>query len=111
MNAAFMSFQPFQPHESGIHAVWPGAGEARVTEVRFRRTPRLVARPERTKISRKYVMDGAVVAGALFRVRAARPPGDARLTGSALERPGEGIHVVFDAGPGPGTLAASLLTK
>jgi hypothetical protein len=33
MNAAFMSFQP---HESGIHAVWPGAGEGSVTEVRFR---------------------------------------------------------------------------
>jgi hypothetical protein len=33
MNAAFMSFQP---HESGIHAVWSGAGEARGTEVRFR---------------------------------------------------------------------------
>jgi hypothetical protein len=33
MNAAFMSFQP---HESGIHAVWLGAGEASVTEVRFR---------------------------------------------------------------------------
>ena len=33
MNAAFMSFQP---HESGIHAVWSGAGEASVTEVRFR---------------------------------------------------------------------------
>jgi hypothetical protein len=24
-----------QPHESGIHAVWPGAGEASVTEVPF----------------------------------------------------------------------------
>jgi len=33
MNAAFMSFQP---HESGIHAVRPGAREAGVTEVRFR---------------------------------------------------------------------------
>jgi hypothetical protein len=32
VDAAFMSFQP---HESGIHAVWPGAGEAGVTEVRF----------------------------------------------------------------------------
>jgi hypothetical protein len=28
MNAAFMSFQP---HERGIHALWPGAGEASVT--------------------------------------------------------------------------------
>jgi hypothetical protein len=37
MNAAFMSFQP---HESGIHAVWLGAGEANVTKVRFRCTPR-----------------------------------------------------------------------
>ena len=36
MNAAFMSFQA---HESGIHAVWPGAGEANVTEVRFWRVP------------------------------------------------------------------------
>ena len=36
MNAAFMSFQA---HESGIHAVWPGAGEASVTEVRFWRVP------------------------------------------------------------------------
>ena len=33
VNAAFMSFQP---HESGIHAVWSGAGEARGTEVCFR---------------------------------------------------------------------------
>ena len=33
MNAAFMSFQP---RESVIHAVRPGAGEARVTEVRSR---------------------------------------------------------------------------
>jgi len=33
VNAAFMSFQP---HESGIHAVWPDAGEGSVTEVRFR---------------------------------------------------------------------------
>jgi hypothetical protein len=33
LNAAFMSSQP---HESGIHAVWSGAGEANVTEVRFR---------------------------------------------------------------------------
>jgi hypothetical protein len=32
MNAAFMSFQP---HETGVHAVWSGAGEASVTEVRF----------------------------------------------------------------------------
>jgi hypothetical protein len=36
VNAAFMSFQP---HESGIHAVWPGAGEVSVTEVRFRCAP------------------------------------------------------------------------
>jgi hypothetical protein len=33
MNAAFMSSQP---HESGIHAVWSGAGEVSVTEVRFK---------------------------------------------------------------------------
>jgi hypothetical protein len=33
MNAAFMSFQP---RESGIHAVWSGAGEGSVTEVRLR---------------------------------------------------------------------------
>jgi len=33
VNAAFMSFQP---HESGIHAIWSGAGEASVTKVRFR---------------------------------------------------------------------------
>ena len=33
LNAAFMSFQP---HESGVHAVWPGAGEADVTKVRSR---------------------------------------------------------------------------
>jgi hypothetical protein len=32
VNAAFMSFLP---HEGGIHAVWPGAGEASVTEIRF----------------------------------------------------------------------------
>jgi hypothetical protein len=36
MDAAFMSFQP---HESGIHAVWSGAGEASVTKVRFKGTP------------------------------------------------------------------------
>jgi hypothetical protein len=41
----------FQPHESGIHAVWPGAGEASVTEARFRRALRLVARRERTTIN------------------------------------------------------------
>jgi hypothetical protein len=35
VDAAFMSFQP---HESGIHALQSGAGEASVTEVRFRRT-------------------------------------------------------------------------
>jgi hypothetical protein len=33
MNAAFTTFQP---RESGIHAVWSGAGEASVTEARFR---------------------------------------------------------------------------
>jgi hypothetical protein len=33
MNAAFMSSQT---HESGTHAVRPGAGEASVTKVRFR---------------------------------------------------------------------------
>jgi hypothetical protein len=37
MNAAFMSFQP---HESGIHAVWPGLGEVSVTEAHFRCAPR-----------------------------------------------------------------------
>jgi hypothetical protein len=47
MNAAFMSFQP---HESGIHAVWPGAGEVRGTEVCFRCALRAVARRERTTI-------------------------------------------------------------
>jgi hypothetical protein len=41
MNAAFMSFQP---HESDIHAVWLGAGEASVTKVRFRCTLRSAAR-------------------------------------------------------------------
>jgi hypothetical protein len=45
MNAAFMSFQP---HESGIHAVWSGAGEASVTKVRFRCAQRPVARRGRT---------------------------------------------------------------
>jgi hypothetical protein len=48
MNAAFM---PFQPHEGGIHAVWSAAGEASVTEVRFRCTPRPVAERERTTIN------------------------------------------------------------
>jgi hypothetical protein len=47
MNAAFMSFQP---RESGIHAIWSGAGEASVTEVRFRCALRPVARRERTTI-------------------------------------------------------------
>jgi hypothetical protein len=36
MNAAFMSLQP---RESGTHAVCLGAGEASVTEVRFRCAP------------------------------------------------------------------------
>jgi hypothetical protein len=48
MNAAFMSFQP---RDSGIYAVWPGAGEASVTEVRFRCEARPVARRERTTIN------------------------------------------------------------
>jgi hypothetical protein len=48
MNAALMSFQA---HESGIHAVWSGAGEVSVTEVRFRCTPRAVARRGRTRIN------------------------------------------------------------
>jgi hypothetical protein len=49
MDAAFMSFQP---HESGIHAVRSGAGEASVTRVRFWCAPRppaaavIQARPE-----------------------------------------------------------------
>jgi hypothetical protein len=46
VNAAFMSSQP---HESGIHAVWPGAGGVSVTEVRFRCVLR--ARHERTTIN------------------------------------------------------------
>jgi hypothetical protein len=50
MNAAFMSFQP---HESGIHAVWSGAGEGSLTEVRFWCAPRPVARGERTTIQRE----------------------------------------------------------
>jgi hypothetical protein len=41
----------FQPHESGIHAVWSDAGEASVTEARFRRALPLVARRERTTIN------------------------------------------------------------
>jgi hypothetical protein len=36
VNAAFMSFEQ---HESGIHAVWPDAGEGSVTKVRFRCAP------------------------------------------------------------------------
>jgi hypothetical protein len=51
MNAAFMSFQSFQPHESGIHALWSGSGGVSVTEVRFRCAPRPAARRERTKIN------------------------------------------------------------
>ena len=47
MNAAFMAFQP---HESGIHALWPGAGEVSVTEVHYRCAPRAVARRERITI-------------------------------------------------------------
>jgi hypothetical protein len=46
MDAAFMSFQP---HESGIHVVWSGAGEASVTEVRFRCAARPTARPGRRR--------------------------------------------------------------
>ena len=48
MNAAFMSFEQ---HESGIHAVWPGAGGAGGTEVCFRCVPRPVARREWTTIN------------------------------------------------------------
>jgi hypothetical protein len=33
MDAAFMSYQQ---HDGGIHALWLDAGEAGVTEVRFR---------------------------------------------------------------------------
>jgi hypothetical protein len=47
VNAAFMSFQA---RESGIHALWPGAGGANVTKVRFRCAPRPVARRERTTV-------------------------------------------------------------
>jgi len=43
MKAAFMSYQP---HESGIHAIWLGAGEASVTEVRFRCVLRPATRRE-----------------------------------------------------------------
>jgi hypothetical protein len=70
LDAAFMSFQP---HERGIHAVWSGADEASVTKVRFRCEPRPVARRERITINLncpEYVIDGAVVADVLFRVRA-----------------------------------------
>jgi hypothetical protein len=45
VNAAFM---PSQRHERGTHAVWLGAGEAGVTEVRFGRAPMVpgrIARP------------------------------------------------------------------
>jgi hypothetical protein len=45
------AFMPFQPHESGIHAVLSGTGEASVTEVRFRRVLRPTARRERTTIN------------------------------------------------------------
>jgi hypothetical protein len=48
VDAAFMSFQP---HESGIHAVWSGAGEGSVTGVGFRGAPRAAARRERTTIN------------------------------------------------------------
>jgi hypothetical protein len=48
VNAAFMSFQL---HESGIHAVRPGAGEASVIKVRFWCAPRPMARRERTMIN------------------------------------------------------------
>jgi hypothetical protein len=48
VNAAFMSFQL---HESGIHAVRPGAGEASVTKVRFLVRAATMARRERTMIN------------------------------------------------------------
>jgi hypothetical protein len=48
MNAAFMSFQP---REGGIHAVWSGAGEGSVTEVRLGCAQRPAARRERTTIN------------------------------------------------------------
>ena len=51
VDAAFMSSQP---RESGIHSVWSGAGEASVTEVRFRCAPRPVAGRERTTINSSY---------------------------------------------------------
>jgi hypothetical protein len=54
MDAAFMSYQQ---HDGGIHALWLGAGEAGVTEVRFRFVPWAMA-------DRKFVMDGAVVTDA-----------------------------------------------
>jgi hypothetical protein len=56
LNAAFMSFQP---RDSGIHAVWPGAGEASVTEVPF-----LVHAPADGKAGRTVrVKPGAAEAG------------------------------------------------
>jgi hypothetical protein len=58
MNAAFMSYQP---HERGIHAVWPGAGEASVTEVRFWRALWAVAGRERTTVNEEQVRTGYVL--------------------------------------------------
>jgi hypothetical protein len=44
MDATAMSLEL---HGCGIHALWSGAGEASVTEVRFRRASRLIAAIER----------------------------------------------------------------
>ena len=75
----------FQPYESGIHAVWPGAGEARGTEVCFRCAPWPVARRERTTIN-------------------------SRLSGIALQQHERGIHAVAaepEWGGGPGSAVRS----
>jgi hypothetical protein len=47
MDAAFMSLEL---HDGGIHVVWPGAGEAGVTGVRFGRVPWPAAGARPTKI-------------------------------------------------------------
>jgi hypothetical protein len=60
MDAAFTSFQP---RESGIHAVWPGAGEASVAEVHFRCAPQPTARE--TNNNRSSLATGCTGSGQL----------------------------------------------
>src|SRR5215471_19783610 len=74
----------------GIHVVWFGTGGSGVTGVGFA----YPARRGKPEADRKYGTDGAVVADALFRVRATPQTGNVRLNGIVFIRRGGRIHIV-----------------